>query len=99
MPIDEKEVWKKLEEVVDPEFGAPIVERKLIDEVKIEESKVLVKYHLTVPFCPLVFAIHIGKEIKRKLKEVQGVKEVEVIVQDHMQSDIINEALKKNGNN
>ncbi|MEM3507269.1 MAG: iron-sulfur cluster assembly protein, partial [Candidatus Bathyarchaeia archaeon] len=72
-----------------------IVERNLIDEVKIEGSKVLVKYHLTVPFCPLIFAIHIGKEIKRKVREVQGVKDVEVIVQNHIQSDIINEVLKK----
>ncbi|MEM3522864.1 MAG: iron-sulfur cluster assembly protein [Candidatus Bathyarchaeia archaeon] len=93
--IDGKEVWEKLKEVVDPEFGEPIVERNLIDEVKIEGSKVLVKYHLTVPFCPLIFAIHIGKEIKRKVREVQGVKDVEVIVQNHIQSDIINEVLKK----
>lgn len=93
--INEKEVWEKLEEVIDPEFGESIVKKGLIDEVKIEGNKVLVKYHLTVPFCPLIFAIHVGKEIKRKLKELQSIKEIEVIVQDHIQANIINEALKK----
>ena len=53
-----------------------------------------VRYHLTVPFCPKPFALHIGREIRDKALQVEGINEVEVIVQDHNQADEINEELR-----
>jgi metal-sulfur cluster biosynthetic enzyme len=91
----ERELFEKLREVVDPEFGFSIVDRGLIDEVKIEGTKAKIVYHLTVPFCPPVFALHIGKEIKKKALSIPGVETVEVRVQRHMQEAMINEELEK----
>jgi len=87
----EKEVFERLKEVVDPEFGFSIVDRGLVDEVKIEENIVHVVYHLTVPFCPPIFAVHIGREIRKKAKEVDGIEKVK----DHIQEDAINKTLEK----
>ena len=55
-----------------------------------------VRYHLTVPFCPKPFALHIGHEIREKASQVAGVKRVEVTVQDHLQTDEINAELQAN---
>jgi len=86
----EKKIYQKLKEVVDPEFSFPIVERGLINEIKVKRSKAKIIYRLTVPFCPPVFVLYIGREIKKKALTVPGVEEVEVRVQKHVQEDIIN---------
>lgn len=91
----EKQLYDSIKEVVDPEFGFSIVERGLVDLVKVEGNKAKVIYHLTVPFCPMIFALHIGREIKKKALSVQGIEEVEVSVQKHIQEAEINKALRE----
>ena len=91
----EKRLYERLREVVDPEFGFSIVDRGLIDEIKIEGRKATVIYHLTVPFCPPVFAIYIGREIKKKALDMSEIDEAEVRVQNHVQEDFINKTLKE----
>jgi ATP-binding protein involved in chromosome partitioning len=87
------QIREKLWEVRDPEFGKSIMERELVDEVEIEGDIVRVRYHLTVPFCPQPFAMHIGRQIREKVSQVPGVRRAEVIVQDHLHTDEINAAL------
>lgn len=89
-----QEIWEQLKEVRDPEFGRSIMERELVDEVMVVDGKAQIRYHLTVPFCPKPFALHIGREIREKALQVEGIDQVEVIVQDHTQADEINEELK-----
>lgn len=91
----EEEILEKLKEVRDPEFGHSIIERKLIDEVKVEGDTAKILFHLTVPFCPDVFALFIGREIRKKAKEVDGIKKVEITVQKHAKADKLNEILSK----
>jgi ATP-binding protein involved in chromosome partitioning len=93
----EEEVFEKLKEVKDPEFGRSIIERKLIDEVKVEGDAAKILFHLTVPFCPDVFALFIGREIKKKAGEVEGINKVEVTLQQHNKAAQLNEILKKEG--
>lgn len=95
MSPKEKEIYEKLKAVQDPEFGFSIVERGLVDEVKVEGNKAKILFHLTVPFCPPPFALHIGKEIKRTAGEVSGIEQVEVRVQNHINEEQINKALKE----
>jgi ATP-binding protein involved in chromosome partitioning len=90
MEIDREQVWEKVRQVRDPEFGRSIVERELVDGIDIDEGTVTVHYHLTVPFCPLPFALHIGREIRRLVSEVPGVGKVHVVVQEHLQTEQIN---------
>ncbi len=93
----EEEVFEKLKEVKDPEFGRSIIERKLIDEVKVEGDTAKILFHLTVPFCPDVFALFIGRDIKKKAGEVEGINKVEVTLQQHNKAAQLNEILKKEG--
>jgi len=95
LTTSEAEVREKLKEVVDPEFGRPIVDRGLIDEVSVDGGTVKVVYHLTVPFCPYVFATHIGKDIRTKVRQIPGVERVVVRVRDHIQTEEINQELMK----
>lgn len=91
----EEEILEKLKEVKDPEFGHSVIERKLIDEVKVEGETAKILFHLTVPFCPDVFALFIGREIRKKVKEVEGIKKAEITVQQHTKADKLNEILSK----
>jgi len=91
----EKQLYKSLKEVVDPEFGFSIVRSGLVDKIKVEGKKATVIYHLTVPFCPPVFALHIGREMKKKALDISGIEEAEVKVQNHILEEEINKALKE----
>ncbi|MDH4223802.1 MAG: iron-sulfur cluster assembly protein [candidate division Zixibacteria bacterium] len=93
----EEEVFEKLKEVKDPEFGRSIIERKLIDEVKVEGDTAKILFHLTVPFCPDVFALFIGREIKKKAGEVEEINKVEVTLQQHNKAAQLNEIFRKEG--
>ena len=96
--MDDEKISKlreKLKEVVDPEIGISIMDMNLIDEVKMEENKAQITYHLTTPFCPPKFAFHIGNSIKKVAKSVEGIDEVTVILKDHEQKEDINKMLKK----
>jgi len=74
-----EEISKELDKVVDPEIGMPITEMHLV----------LIKYHLTAPFCPPIFAEDIGRNIRILTEKLQGVKKVTVLLSGHvMQNDI-----------
>src|SRR5437899_12767968 len=75
------EITKELEKVVDPEIGLPITEMHLVDEIDIKDDGVLfIKYHLTAPFCPPIFAEDIGMNIREITSKFDGLKKGEVIL-------------------
>lgn len=101
MPVDESKlseeeriVYDALKDIRDPEFGFSIVEAGFIDEVKVEDGRVRVIYHLSAPFCPPIFALRIGLDIKHKLHSIPFIRESEVILVDHWQSEEINKAIR-----
>jgi metal-sulfur cluster biosynthetic enzyme len=91
----EREVFENLKEVTDPEFGHSIAEKELIDAITVQGNSAKVTYHLTVPFCPMPFALYIGRQIRKKAKEVAEIEQVQVEVKDHMQAEMINNILQK----
>ena len=62
--------------VVDPDLGIDIVSLGLIYDIKIKKSDVIVLFTLTFPGCP--YADFIIEEIEDALKNIKGVKKVEV---------------------
>jgi metal-sulfur cluster biosynthetic enzyme len=79
-----EEVTRELEKVVDPEIGLPITEMHLVDEIAIKENgELFIKYHLTAPFCPPIFAEDIGMNIKQNTLKLEGVKKVIVLLHGH----------------
>jgi metal-sulfur cluster biosynthetic enzyme len=75
--IGEKEVMKKLQEVMDPEINISIVDLGLIYGVKTMDKKVLITMTLTTIGCPLISLIE--GDIKAKLKEI-GYDEGQVVI-------------------
>ncbi len=81
---------KELAKVIDPEIGIPITEMKLVDNIKIKDDEVTIEYHLTMPFCPPVFALAIGQDIKRRISAINNVTKVAAILSKHQMADDIN---------
>ncbi|MFF2090062.1 metal-sulfur cluster assembly factor [Paenibacillus sp. NPDC058174] len=73
----ENAIWGALEEVIDPEVGANIVDLGLIYDIKVDkEGKANIQMTLTIPECPLADVI--VKEVKEKASAVEGVNNVDV---------------------
>jgi metal-sulfur cluster biosynthetic enzyme len=86
------QVTRELEKVVDPELGLPITEMHLVDEIAIkEDGEVFIKYHLTAPFCPPIFAEDIGMNIRQLTSKLDGVSKVTVILYGHALANEINQ--------
>ncbi len=93
--VEKKVIMKELNKVVDPEIGIPITEMKLIDNIIIKGNNVKVEYHLTMPFCPPVFALAIGHDIRKKILGIEGVKTVTAILSHHQMADEINKKVNE----
>ncbi|MFF2479632.1 metal-sulfur cluster assembly factor [Paenibacillus sp. NPDC058071] len=70
-------MWGALEEVIDPEVGANIVDLGLIYDIKVDkEDKANIQMTLTMPECPLADVI--VKKVEEATMTVTGIKNVEV---------------------
>jgi len=78
LSLKEKEILEKVKSVIDPETGISIVERGLVDEIKVVGDMVIISYHMAVPTCPPIFAYDIEREIKRKLTGIEGISKIEI---------------------
>jgi|GEM_PF-408495 metal-sulfur cluster biosynthetic enzyme len=82
--IDQDAVLAAAGSVPDPEIRKTLGELGLIDEVEIGVGgNVIVRYHLTSPLCPSTFAVTIGKEMRRRVQQVEGVVLCTVVLRDH----------------
>jgi ATP-binding protein involved in chromosome partitioning len=72
----EKEVFDALKNVYDPDLGKDLVSLGMIQDLKIQGSKVTFTILLTTPACPL--KAKFKKEAEEAIKKVSGIKEVEV---------------------
>jgi len=77
MPTNE-DVMNILKGVNDPEIGIDIVTLELIYNVNVENDVANVKMTFTTPMCP--YGPMLVEEIKTKVRELDGVKEVNVEV-------------------
>lgn len=74
--IEEDQVWKALELVMDPELGVDIVNLGLVYDVDVEGSKVKVTMTLTSIGCPEAGLIQ--DAVDMAVSTVAGVEDVEV---------------------
>lgn len=77
MPTKE-DVMNVLKGINDPEIGIDIVTLELIYDVNVENDKANIKMTFTTPMCP--YGPMLVEEIKAKVRELEGVKEVNVEV-------------------
>ncbi|MDG6929233.1 MAG: DUF59 domain-containing protein, partial [Nitrososphaerota archaeon] len=73
------QIWEKLNYVVDPEVGVPILELNLVEKLDVaDDGTVYTEVRMTTPVCPSMFAYQIAEDVKRSIQEVEGVKAVTV---------------------
>lgn len=72
----EKQIWKELEKILDPELHIPLTDMGLIYGVKETEGDVVVTMTLTTIGCPLFSTIE--KTVVDALTPLPGVKNVSV---------------------
>ena len=77
MPTKE-EVIEVLKKIEDPEIHIDIWTLELIYNVDVNDDKIKVKMTFTSPMCP--YGPQLVEEIKTKVSEVNGVKDVDIEV-------------------
>lgn len=70
-------IWKKLEEVLDPEIRISVVDLGLIYEV-LEENPGSIEIRMTLTTIGCPFFSLIEEEIKKKVLEIESIKKVKI---------------------
>lgn len=95
MSVDIEAVRRAAGSVRDPEIRRSLTDMGLLDEVKVDDGKVTVQFHLTSPLCPTKFATSIGQEIRRRVTALPGVTSCHVELRDHFLRDKLQELINK----
>lgn len=74
--ITESMVRTMLMDVFDPEMGINIIDLGLVYKIEIADNKIKIEMTLTSPGCPI--GPELISDVKRILKGINGIKEVEV---------------------
>lgn len=81
--INKKQVYEKLQTVMDPELNISIVDLGLIYEVRVKKKgdtkQIMIEMTLTTPGCPL--APVIDRMVKEAVAEIEGVEKEDVEVE------------------
>lgn len=87
------DVTSALDTVYDPELDEPITDLDFVRSVSIEGSAVVVHLRLPTSFCSPNFAFIMASDAKDAVAAVPGVTAVEVFLDDHHDSDLVNRGL------
>jgi len=95
--LNQKNIYKQLKTVIDPETGIDLVGMGLFYDVRADEGKVFIKMTLTSPGCPLVdlfldqiresLGVFVGLDTKRDV-------EIEITFDPPWVPDMISEEAK-----
>ncbi|NOZ59480.1 MAG: DUF59 domain-containing protein [Euryarchaeota archaeon] len=89
--VDESQVVEKLKGVVDPHTGTSVYDMGLIEDLKVEDNRVSLKFRPSSPFCPL--GVQLAKSIKAALKEV--AEQVDITVVGYINEEELNRQLRE----
>lgn len=93
--VAKEKVMEALREVYDPEIPINIVDLGLVDEVRVEGPKVVVRLIPTAPGCPMLgFIAQKAKEAVASIPGVEGA-EVELVLDKPWTPDRLTEEGKK----
>ena len=88
----EESVIQKLKGIKDPHTNTSIYDMNLVSDLKIDGDSVSLTFTPTSSFCPM--GIQLAGAIKKGLRGIEGVREVNVTVRGHVQERQLNEMLK-----
>src|SRR5438067_705235 len=87
--VSEQAVVAALHRVSDPELDESLVELGFLDSVHIEGGRVDVVLRLPTFWCAPNFAYLMAYDAREQALQVPGVRQVRVVLKDHMYSDEI----------
>ena len=82
-------VWAALRSVIDPELDESLVDLEFIEAVRVEGERVEVELRLPTFWCAPNFAYLMADDARRAVLGVPGVRDVRVVLKDHMYSEEI----------
>lgn len=88
--IDEREVYSRLGEVLDPELDQSLAHLGFIEGVEVRGAEVVVRFRLPTYWCAANFAYMMASDIRERVARVAGVERVTVRLRDHFAEDEIN---------
>ena len=91
--MEKSKILEKLKEVIDPEIGFDLVSLGEIDDVIVEDKKVIVKLLPTTPLCPYLPLLI--QNIEEKIKELGLEPEVEIVFDKQWTPDRISPEVRK----
>lgn len=86
-------VQQALSEVTDPELDQPITELGFVRTIELDDDGVTVHLRLPTAFCSPNFAYLMAADSLDALRDVEGIGQVRVLLDDHHDSDKINSGL------
>ncbi|MBS3979477.1 MAG: DUF59 domain-containing protein [Rhodobacteraceae bacterium] len=90
----ERDVWRRLAAVTDPELDASITEMGFVERVQVSQSgQVDVDFRLPTYWCSPNFAFLMAEGIKRAASAPDWVSGVRVLLMDHCFGDEVNDAI------
>ncbi|TFE24594.1 iron-sulfur cluster assembly protein [Frankia sp. B2] len=84
------DVWEALGRVYDPELDQPVTELGFVRALVVQDGRVQVRLRLPTYFCAPNFAYLMVSDAHDVVKELPGVTEVDVALEDHFAAEEIN---------
>jgi len=90
----QKEIYKRLQSVIDPETNADVIRMRLVDNLVVDSTgRVSYTFRPSSPFCPL--AVHLVLDIREAVAGVPGVTEQEIEVVGYVDANGLNALLRE----
>jgi metal-sulfur cluster biosynthetic enzyme len=88
------EVWACLQGVTDPELDESVTELNFVTKVDVDpENRVHIEFRLPTYWCAANFSFLMADDMRRAVMALAWVKDVSVVLGEHMFADRINAGL------
>ncbi|HEV2034621.1 MAG TPA: iron-sulfur cluster assembly protein [Candidatus Dormibacteraeota bacterium] len=94
--VSEQAVLAALREVSDPELDESLVDLGFLESVRVDGGRVEVVLRLPTFWCAPNFAYLMAHDVREQTLRVPGVRQVRVVLKDHMYADEITEGVSAN---
>jgi metal-sulfur cluster biosynthetic enzyme len=91
--VSEQAVLAALREVSDPELDESLVDLGFVNSVRVDGGRVEVELRLPTFWCAPNFAYLMAHDVREQALRVPGVRQVRVVLKDHMYADEITEGV------
>ncbi len=95
MAIDERDVWARIGEVVDPELDRSLDTLGFVDAVEISGGEVSVRLRLPTYWCAPNFAYMMVADLRDQISRAPGVERVTVRLEDHFAGEEISAGVNR----